>query len=309
MESPKPLPILKQEQGSSVTAKKVDSFNPNYNDHTHVEDNMPKSSDDYFKKGNYKYSLKDYIGAINDFDKSIELNPQEAIYYNYRGVSEFELKDYHGAITDFTKAIELNPQKASNYNNRGVVKHRLGDYEGATYDYEQAIGIDSQSPNPYMWRGFTKYNQGDPESAILNYDKAINLNSQYADAYSKRCFAKYDLKDYYGAITDFVQAVAYKPGSSAIENIQELERVISETKSKLIFSQLPSFSDRQSGSLPSEVRVDITRHSFGVVTPTLSEIESSYYDYEDEEEQETFEDWFNSFDECSKHNILNMMDS
>jgi hypothetical protein len=63
------------------------------------------------------------------------------------------------------------------------------------------------------------------------------------------------------------------------------------------------------GSLPSEVRVDVTRHSFGVVTSTPSETESSYYDYEDEEEQETFEDWFNSFDECSKHNILNMMDS
>ena len=121
----------------------------------------------------------------------------------------------------------------------------MSDYEGAIYDYEQAIGIDSQFPSHYMWRGFTKHNQGNSESAILDYDKAIRLNSQYANAYSKRCFAKYDLKDYHGAITDFVQAIAYKPDNSVIENLQELEKVINEAKSKLISSQLPSFSDRQ----------------------------------------------------------------
>lgn len=244
MESPKPRPILKQKQGISIAAKKVDSFSPNYSDHSYVEDSMPESSGDYFKKGTQKHSLKDYHGAISDLTTAIELNPQEASYYHWRCSSKAKLKDRQGAMSDFKKLIELGSQSAY-YSTLGYVKHTLGDYEGAIYDYEQAIGLDSQSPNPYMWKGFTKHNQGDSKGAIFDYDKAIKLNPQYADAYSMRCFAKYDLKDYHGAITDFVQAIAYKPDNSVIENLQELEKVINEAKSKLISSQLPLFSDRQ----------------------------------------------------------------
>ena len=109
MESPKPRPILKQKQGISIAAKKVDSFSPNYSDHSYVEDSMPESSDDYFKKGTQKHSLKDYHGAISDLTKAIELNPQEAIYYKWRGTSKFELEDDYGAISDLTTSIELNP--------------------------------------------------------------------------------------------------------------------------------------------------------------------------------------------------------
>ena len=44
--------------------------------------------------------------------------------YVNRGVAKSDLKDYVGAIEDCTKAIDLNPNNdnASAYNNRGVGK-------------------------------------------------------------------------------------------------------------------------------------------------------------------------------------------
>ena len=53
---------------------------------------------------------------------------QTAEEYFGRGLSKHELQDYRGAISDYSKAIELNPNDAAAYYNRGVAKHDLHDY-------------------------------------------------------------------------------------------------------------------------------------------------------------------------------------
>ena len=57
-------------------------------------------------------------------------------YYN-RGVEKSDLKDYTGAITDYNKAIQLKPDYAAAYNNRGAAKSKLEDYRGAIADYNK----------------------------------------------------------------------------------------------------------------------------------------------------------------------------
>ena len=43
------------------------------------------------------------------------------LIYN-RGSAKVSLKDYYGAISDYTKAIEINPNDAKAYYNRGIAK-------------------------------------------------------------------------------------------------------------------------------------------------------------------------------------------
>ena len=49
--------------------------------------------------------------------------------------------DYYGAIADFTKAIEINPNFANAYNNRGVTKEKNGDLNGACADWRKASSL------------------------------------------------------------------------------------------------------------------------------------------------------------------------
>ena len=83
---------------------------------------MSQTAEDYYNRGNAKGNSQDYKGAIADYTKAIELNPNFAAAYNNRGNAKSDLQDYLGAIADCTKAIELNPNYAYAYNNREMQK-------------------------------------------------------------------------------------------------------------------------------------------------------------------------------------------
>ena len=100
-----------------------------------------QSAEEFFIRGNSKNELKDHKGAIADFTKAIELNPDYAYAYYNRGYVKCNLEDYKGAIADFTKAIELNPDFALAYVNRGISKENLNDLNGACADWRKAASL------------------------------------------------------------------------------------------------------------------------------------------------------------------------
>ena len=97
-----------------------------------------QTADEYFDSGYDKAEAKDYYGAIADYTKAIEINPNDALGYYNRGISKNGLKDNYGAIADYTKAIEINPNYKDAYSNRGSSKELLGDLNGACVDWKKA---------------------------------------------------------------------------------------------------------------------------------------------------------------------------
>ena len=73
-----------------------------------------------------------------------------AVDHLNRGNTKYHLRDYQGAIADYTKAIEINPQYALNYINRGIAKGMSGDHYGACSDYKKAVSVGNQATAQWL---------------------------------------------------------------------------------------------------------------------------------------------------------------
>ncbi|NIP31627.1 MAG: tetratricopeptide repeat protein [Candidatus Dadabacteria bacterium] len=97
-----------------------------------------KTAEDYYNSGLQKGESGDWSGAIENFNKAIELAPNDADAYYNRGNAKGALGNYKGAIEDFNKAIELAPNNADVYSNRGLAKIALGQKDSGCLDLSKA---------------------------------------------------------------------------------------------------------------------------------------------------------------------------
>ena len=54
-----------------------------------------------------KFRLDDQIGAIADYSKALEIDPQDYSTYGRRGVARFNIQDYSGTIDDSPKPSKV----------------------------------------------------------------------------------------------------------------------------------------------------------------------------------------------------------
>ena len=71
--------------------------------------NNNKDAQVYVDRGKNKHKSKNFRGAIEDYSKAIELDPQNEVAFFESGITKGTLEDFQGAIEDFSKAIEKNP--------------------------------------------------------------------------------------------------------------------------------------------------------------------------------------------------------
>ena len=72
-----------------------------------------KKVEAYELRGNIKTKLSYYFDSINDFNKAIRLDPENASLFFYRGMALCVLDDKDGALNDFNQLIKFEPNNKS----------------------------------------------------------------------------------------------------------------------------------------------------------------------------------------------------
>jgi tetratricopeptide (TPR) repeat protein len=196
---------------SSISLTSTNGSIPKLNIHDRQHKFLAQSSKqkavDYLMLGAQKAKQLDYNGALVDFDRAIQIDPNFSYAYNARGAIKSESKDFRGGLADFNRAIQLDPNLAGAYKNRAVLKtSKLNDIQGGLADFNRAIQID---PN-------------------------------YAVAYYRRAILKHDrLKDFAGGIADMQQAIRLYQQQGIQGSVREAMTLLNkwqDTKNKLSLS-------------------------------------------------------------------------
>ncbi|MFN8488262.1 MAG: tetratricopeptide repeat protein [Caldilineaceae bacterium] len=155
---------------------------------------LPGLANVYFLLGwLYLQSPKNFERAIDDYSKAIQLDSNNASFYNNRGNALYALGKYKQAIQDYDQSIKLEPGLAQTYHNRGLTFYALGKYEQAIQDYDQAILINSNYASAYIGRGLARNHLGNYVKAIQDFNQVIKFAPDYSNAYNNLCWI-YTLK-------------------------------------------------------------------------------------------------------------------
>lgn len=130
---------------------------------------------DYILKGLSFYENKDFLSALSEYNKAVEIQPDFAEAYYHRGRAYTELNDYPSAIREYTKTIELNPNHEKAYINRGFIYNETKEYSKAINDFEHGVAINPNSVIGYYNMGIAYYSLGNKQKTAESFQMAARL--------------------------------------------------------------------------------------------------------------------------------------
>ena len=165
----------------------------------------------YSDRGVAKWRLNRTKEAIDDFNQSIQLSPENPAVYNNRGNALMDLGHPEEAIKDFDRAITLSPNYGAAYNNRGNARMALGRHNLAFQDFRKAVELMPQSAVPFNGRGTAHAELKRYHAAVRDLSRAVSLDSKYVAAYRHRANAYLALGKYRDAVADSTQVLTLEP--------------------------------------------------------------------------------------------------
>lgn len=121
-------------------------------DVTEDVDNLTPNSayENNYNWGILRYQMGDWPTVINYFNKALEDKPdtQDFLIFSFRGNARSKMHRYNDAIGDFDRALDIKPDDimeysnwVKNYFNRGVAKYYMNDLAGACKDWNKALEL------------------------------------------------------------------------------------------------------------------------------------------------------------------------
>jgi tetratricopeptide (TPR) repeat protein len=177
----------------------------------------PKEPQYFAKKASLQLKVNNPKGAINDYERAIQLDLKNPLYYFERGMVCVSQADFDKALLSFNSAIRLDPSFVRGYFQRAKAYLQLNRLPEAAADFEKArqLGLDKASLeeialiSKQSYRsGLARQEQKQYDDAIRLFDQALLLKPDYAEAWFAKGEANFQKKSFAAAKENFGKAIA-----------------------------------------------------------------------------------------------------
>ena len=141
----------------------------------------PKFTDAVLQRGIAYFQKGDDSLAVVDLDKVLQINPMyDSFAHPYRALAKFNLKQFEGALTDFDKAVTFYPDDDRLWYNRGVCKFGMGDIEGALKDFHKTLQLKPNNKLALEDRAGIYWHQKKYSEALEDLKKCLTYTADNA---------------------------------------------------------------------------------------------------------------------------------
>jgi tetratricopeptide (TPR) repeat protein len=165
-------------------------------------------------RGQVYLVMQRYDEALADFGRAAELKPSYRWVASWRGFTYLVMRRYDDALADFNRALELDPDDAWTLDSRGRVYMALKRYDEALADFSRALELDPDDASIVAWRGETYRLMERYDEAVADLNRALELNPDDPWTFDSRGQVYMALKRYDKALADLNRALELNPDAA-----------------------------------------------------------------------------------------------
>jgi tetratricopeptide (TPR) repeat protein len=144
--------------------------------------------------GESKLSANDFAGALEEFKKALEINPQLPGLNGYYGIALADTGDIPGAEAAFRKELASNPIDYSANFQMGKLLKADADYAESRRCFGRALGLRPHDPAALYQLALLDLEDGEAEQARAKLESLIRENPQDVEAHISLATVYYRLK-------------------------------------------------------------------------------------------------------------------
>ncbi|USW53985.1 Putative mitochondrial outer membrane translocase complex, subunit Tom70 [Septoria linicola] len=158
-------------------------------------------------RGTFRYLRGDNDAALEDLNKSIELDATLVQSYVKRASMHLEQSAREAAANDFETAAKHNPNDPDIYYHRAQLHFILSEFSLAATDYQKSIDLDKDFIFSHIQLGVTQYKMGSIASSMATFRRCIKNFGDKSDVYNYYGELLLDQQKYQEAVEKFETAV------------------------------------------------------------------------------------------------------
>ncbi|NEB05049.1 tetratricopeptide repeat protein [Streptomyces sp. SID13726] len=157
---------------------------------------------------------QEYGPAVEEYDRALELDPQQPLAHYGRGVTHQLTGDYPAALADLDQADRLAPGTGEIIAERAETYRLAGRLEEAAADFGRAFALDPTDGVALTGRAVCRHGLGRLDEALADFNRALGIDPEHRWALVRRSRLHLARGDLDRAFADLDRAAELAPDSA-----------------------------------------------------------------------------------------------